>query len=38
MLAHAKKKEKQLTAFLGWLTHTGSEVSPSGLENRCWRM
>jgi hypothetical protein len=31
MLAHVKKKEKQLTATLGWLTHTGREVPPSGL-------
>jgi hypothetical protein len=21
-----------------WLTHTGREVSPSGLEDRCWRI
>ena len=31
MLAHVKKKEKRLTATLGWLTHTGREVPPSGL-------
>ena len=23
-------------SWLRWLTHTGREVSPSGLEDRCW--
>jgi hypothetical protein len=31
MLAHVKKKEKRITANLRWLTHTGKEVPPSGL-------
>ena len=25
-------------ARVRWLTHTGREVSPSGLEDRCWRI
>jgi hypothetical protein len=38
MLAHREKKRGGGGAWVRWLAHTGREVSPSGLEDRCWRI